>query len=226
MSLALDRAVLPADVLYGRLLATAAGGGLDGADVRARLRLADGRLERLSLDRWLGPVTAADEIVAGWARPAVLDVGCGPGRLLEALTARGKTALGVDLSPVAVQLARRRGGTAVTGSIFADVPGAGTWGSALLLDGNIGIGGDPVALLGRLRELLAPGGTVIAEVDPPGAATLVERMRLESRGVVSAWFAWARVSADAIAAHAARAGFACARIAPVHGRWLAELSWE
>ena len=45
---------LSADALYGRLLASAAQ-HLDGAGPapRARIRLADGRLEPLPLDRWL-----------------------------------------------------------------------------------------------------------------------------------------------------------------------------
>ena len=62
------------------------------------------------------------------------------------------TALGLDLSPVAVRLARARGAEAILRSVFADVPGAGRWRTALLLDGNIGIGGAPVPLLERARE--------------------------------------------------------------------------
>src|SRR5215216_5046549 len=66
--------------------------------------------------------------------------------------------LGLDLSPVAVRLARARGAEAIMRSVFADVPRDGTWRTALLLDGNIGIGGAPEALLARARALVAPGG--------------------------------------------------------------------
>lgn len=48
---------------------------------------------------------------------------------------------------------------------------------------------------------------VVVEVDPPGAATYRTRLRLEAPGVVSEWFAWARVGADGIAAVASAAGF-------------------
>ena len=41
----------------------------------------------------------------------------------------------------------RRGGAALRRDVFAPLPGEGRWYTALLADGNVGIGGDPVALL-------------------------------------------------------------------------------
>ncbi len=52
--------------------------------------------------------------------------------------------------------------------MFAPLPGEGRWGTALLADGNIGIGGDPVALLRRLREVLDPRGRIVVELAAPG----------------------------------------------------------
>src|SRR5205823_333854 len=77
----------------------------------------------------------------------VLDVGCGPGRHVLALARRGVLAVGVDVTPAAVRYARARGAPVFRGSVFAAVPGVGHWRTALLLDGNIGIGGRPVVLL-------------------------------------------------------------------------------
>jgi SAM-dependent methyltransferase len=215
---------LPADQLYGRLLATAAQHVLGGGPpARARLRSADGTLAPLPLDRWIRPADAADAAVLALAEPAVLDLGCGPGRHLAALRAAGKPALGVDLSPVAVRLARRRGAAAIPGDVFGLVPWAGHWRTALLLDGNVGIGGAPAALLRRTCELLAPGGSALVELDPPGAPTLRTRLRIEAPEVVSEWFRWARVGVDEIDALAARAGLPVRDVFTAGGRWLAHL---
>lgn len=165
---------------------------------KAVLRRDDGHAVPLALERWLGPSCPVDEAVAAAAAGPVLDIGCGPGRLLDALARHGHWALGVDLSPVAVGLARSRGRRAVLGSVFDDLPGAGDWATALLLDGNIGIGGDATALLDRVRTLLRPGGRAIVEVEPPGAGTRAGRVRLELGDVASSWFPWAHVDADGI----------------------------
>lgn len=211
--------------LYGRLLATAAGEHRGGGKApRARLRRGDGRLERLALDRWLGPCTPADDAVLERATAPVLDVGCGPGRLVAALTRRGVPALGVDLSPEAVQLARRRGARAVIGCVFEDVPEAGRWCTALLLDGNIGIGGRPSLLLERVAELLAPGGEIIAEVDAPGAPSGGVRVRIEAAGEVSDWFPWATVAVDALPRVADSAGVRLRDTFEADGRVFGRLS--
>jgi SAM-dependent methyltransferase len=215
---------LPADILYGRLLATAARQLLDGGPApAARVRLADGTLQPLPLDRWVGTADASDDEVLAFAAGPVLDLGCGPGRHLAALQARGLAALGVDLSPVAVRLARRRGAAAIPGDVFGTVPHAGRWRTALLLDGNIGIGGAPEALLRRTSELLAPGGSALVELDPPGAPTTRTRVRIEAGGEVSEWFRWARVGVDGIESAAARAGLGVADVLCPAGRWLARL---
>jgi len=129
-------------------------------------------------------------------------------RHLAALSAAGRDALGLDLSPFAVRLARGRGGTAVWRSVFDEVPRAGAWRTALLLDGNVGIGGAPAALLRRVAALLAPGGVALIEVGAPGSGAARTSVRLEAPGFASDWFPWARVSADDVESLAARAGFA------------------
>jgi SAM-dependent methyltransferase len=215
---------LPADVLYGRVLASAAQRALgDGRAARARVRSLDGTLEPLPLDRWLGGPDAADLAATALAEPPVVDLGCGPGRHLAALREAGKRGLGLDLSPVAVRIARRRGRAAIHGDIFGSVPGAGRYRTALLLDGNVGIGGAPELLLRRTRELLAPGGAALVELDPPGYPTLTTRIRLEAHGEVSEWFAWARVGVDGIAPLAGYAGLERAGLLAVEGRWIAVL---
>jgi SAM-dependent methyltransferase len=187
------------------------------------LREEGGATRRLPVDAWLGTAGAVDERVLERARGPVLDVGCGPGRHIHALARRGVLAVGVDASPVAVALARRRGATVLEASIFDRLPGAGTWRTALLLDGNIGIGGRPDALLRRLAALLAPGGLVLAELERPGTRAVRSRVRIEDGDEVSEWFHWARVGAEAIAAPAHAADLRVAERWHVGGRWFAAL---
>lgn len=196
--------------------------GLAGAALLARRP--DGSATPLPLDRWLGPLTAADAEVLDRARAPVLDIGCGPGRHVRALARRGVMALGIDVSQIAVAHARRGGAAAIEGSVFDRVPGAGHWGSALLLDGNVGIGGDPVRLLRRLAALVEAEGTILAELEPPGTPTCRDRLRLEHSDATSDWFDWAWVGADGIATVAADAGLAVTERWERSGRWFAALA--
>jgi SAM-dependent methyltransferase len=201
--------------LYGR---AQSGGSM-------RLRLDGGPAFPLEVDRWLGPVTAADEAVLDRAVGPVLDVGCGPGRHVGALAARGVHALGIDASPDAVRLARVRSGALVLeGSVFGHVPAGGSWNCALLLDGNIGIEGDPVRLLRRVRDLLAPGGAVLVETGRPGRRTRVVHLRLEDEQDHSVSFPWAFVGLDGLPAIAHAAGLRVAEAWSHSGRWFAELA--
>ncbi len=207
-----------AATLYERsLLASAAGQAGRGT---YRVRFADGSSEALDLLRWIGAADAADRALLTHARGPVIDVGCGPGRHVAALREAGIAALGLDVAAAAVALTRRRGAPALHGSVFGDIPGR--WATALLLDGNIGIGGDPVALLRRVRELLVPGGRVLVELDPPGTRSGPLRLRLEGPGEASAWFRWARLAAPDVAAVATRAELRLDASWDLDGRrWLA-----
>lgn len=189
------------------------------------VRTEDGSCRDLPLEQWLGPLGPADARVLDRAIGPVLDVGCGPGRHVLALARRGVLALGVDVTPGAVRRARARGAAVVLGSVFAPVPGAGHWRTALLLDGNIGIGGRPVALLRRLSSLLRDDGRVLCELDPPGAPTRSELIALEGGdGARSDWFPWARVSADAVGALVQRAAMNLEAVWEQDGRWFAQLA--
>jgi hypothetical protein len=76
----------------------------------------------------------------------------------------------------------------------------------LLLDGNVGIGGDPVTLLRRCRELVRTGGRVIAEVAAPGVATRSLTVRVEEGSHTGPWFSWAVVGVDGWTSVAGEAG--------------------
>jgi SAM-dependent methyltransferase len=145
---------------------------------------------------WCADRTPGDASLLARCCGPTLDIGCGPGRLVAALTARGVAALGVDVSAEAVRQARRRGAAAQRACVFGPLAGEGEWRHALLVDGNIGIGGDPQRLLARCRQLLSPGGDILVEVDPPGAGSWRGQVALRHRDRVSTPFPWAAVAAD------------------------------
>jgi SAM-dependent methyltransferase len=167
--------------------------GLDGG--HWRLEWPCGTEVAVPFERYVGEPTGADRRLLDRTRGPVLDVGCGPGRHVGHLAGRGIPAIGIDISRDALRLARRRGAPVVLRSVFEDVPGAGTWGTALLLDGNIGIGGDPTRLLRRVATLLAPGAQVLVECAEGSATVRSGAARLIGPGVVSAPFPWALVDA-------------------------------
>jgi SAM-dependent methyltransferase len=158
------------------------------------LELGNGRRLTLPAHRWAGAPGDGDELLLDRCTGPTLDIGCGPGRLTAALGEKGITSLGIDVSPTAIRLTRERGGTAVLRDVFHRVPGEGKWRYALLADGNIGIGGDPVALLRRVSRLLRADGRALIELDPPGQRMHTERVRVDG----GAWFPWAWLGTDAL----------------------------
>ncbi|KQV63353.1 hypothetical protein ASC64_17310 [Nocardioides sp. Root122] len=160
----------------------------------------------LPVDVWSRSADHHDRALVGLCVGPTIDVGCGPGRLTEALAAAGHIALGIDVVDAAVSLARARGVPAVKRDVFDRVPGEGRWTTALLADGNVGIGGDPVALLRRVRHLLGPGGRVVVEVDAPGMRMAQGWASLESTGRRSRPFRWATLGLDDLARTASSAG--------------------
>ncbi|MEU8635184.1 class I SAM-dependent methyltransferase [Amycolatopsis sp. NPDC048633] len=186
------------------------------------LELADGERVELPVERWTAP-SEGDEVLLDACAGPTLDIGCGPGRFTAALAGRGVVALGVDSSRTAVRLTRRRGGSALHRNVFDHVPGGGRWRHALLADGNIGIGGDPVVLLRRAAQLIAGDGDVLVELEPPGRGLRHERVRLRPGHADSAWFTWAWVGVDAIAEVAVRAGLRVGWTTRHGHRWFARL---
>ncbi len=172
---------------------------------RAVLRAKSGETLPLPGKRWLQPVDEGDAAALDAAIAPVLDLGCGPGRHVEALAARGMIVLGIDLSSHAVEIARDKGLAILERSIFDTIPKAGQWASALLLDGNIGIGGSPVGLLRHVASLLSPRGRIVIEVDEFSTGLERRVVCLEIDGVCGPWFAWSTVGVPDVVALAEQA---------------------
>ncbi len=196
--------------------------GLGGGDVLVEYD--DGSVWTLPVARWRQRLLPGDERLLARLTGPVLDVGCGPGRLTAALTARGVPALGIDICPEAVALTKANGALAVRRDVFSTLPGVGRWPTVLLADGNVGIGGRPVLLLRRIAELLGPGGCVHVETDPPGRESRPVWARLHGGGMTSRWFAWAHVTAGDIAAFGVRAGLRRTDCWTEAGRWFSVLT--
>lgn len=178
----------------------------------------------LPVHSWGGQADAADRVLLAHCVGPTLDVGCGPGRMAQHLARCGVPVLGVDPVPEAVRQARARGVEALRGDVFDPLPREGGWGTVLLADGNVGIGGDPDRLLGRVRALLAARGRVVAEVDVPGAGLRTVSLTLECDGRRSRSFPWAVLGPEALADLARRHGFTMVLTDRVAGRWFTVLT--
>jgi SAM-dependent methyltransferase len=168
----------------------------------------DGRTMELDVARWLAPIDKVDATVLKRCAGPALDVGCGPGRFVSALIERGIPALGVDIAETAVALTRSRGTPALLRNVFERVPGAGRWPTILLMDGNIGIGGDPLRLLQRMHGLLGIQGVLIIEAHPEASVDEQLLVRFSAAGAATGpSFRWAHVGSAALLRYAEAAGF-------------------
>jgi SAM-dependent methyltransferase len=184
------------------------------------LRRADGGRLPLDVARWCARPDAADRTVLGRCAGSVLDIGCGPGRMVTALARDDRPSLGIDTAPAAVRRTRDDGGAALLRSVFQELPGEGWWGSTLLIDGNVGIGGDPAALLRRVRRLTTQGGLLLAEA-APAPADAEERFEVridDGTGPTGPAFPWARLGQEALRARAEQCGWTTVGRWTVHDR--------
>lgn len=148
----------------------------------------------MDVSRWNADADQADLTLLASVTGPVLDIGCGPGRMVRAALGLGLRALGLDVSPAAIARATALGGSYLEGSVFDPVPGEGRWQTALLVDGNVGIGGDVAALLSRCRDLLAASGEIVVELhsDPAHEDRYLGEV-VDSHGGASASFPWAEI---------------------------------
>jgi SAM-dependent methyltransferase len=177
----------------------------------------------LPMAAWTREADAFDHKILSLCEGPTLDIGCGPGRLSAALADAGHVVLGIDVVHEAVGQTRDRGVSALHRDVFDALPGEGRWHTALLADGNVGIGGDPVALLARVRELLDPRGRVVVELAEPGTPTASVWATLECDGTRSRPFRWSVVAADDIGSVAEQAGLAATATYAIGERWIAVL---
>ena len=159
--------------------------------------------------RW--PVADGDLAMLDLCDGPTLDVGCGPGRMTEALSLQRARRARDRRGPGGGRPDRATaGGPPSCATCSTPLPGEGRWHTVLLADGNVGIGGDPVAPAARgCARCSTRGGRVVVELAAPGTG--------HAPGGPCVWrpragraepFPWSVVGVDDIGGSRARPGFA------------------
>lgn len=205
-----DEAAPPAGDLLGAALADFAG----GRPRPLHLRTPGGRRLTYDLAVYFADPAAlppAERALLARARGSVLDIGCGPARHARHLQQRGLAAVGLDRSRLALETAHALGlrRTVHTDVLHGRLPvGVGT---ALLLDGNLGLAGTVAGtrrLLDRLASACATGSRLlVAGRGPQGRPLLRLELRIEYRGSAGPWFSWLLLGLPAVVALAGPAGW-------------------
>ena len=191
--------------------------------LRARIRFDGGACRELDIERWLAEADDVDHRLLDRVQGPVIDIGCGPGRHVEALTTRQVDALGIDLSRDFVALAQARDRRVLLRSVFDPLPREAAWRTALLLDGSIGIGGNPAALLRRVGDLLEIGGRALVETAGPDGTSDHVTMSLESNDGPDSWFNWSILAASDVGPLTRSTTFELADQWQDGDRWFAQL---
>jgi SAM-dependent methyltransferase len=178
------------------------------------------------------------------AKGPVLDVGCGAGRTLLWLQHRGMAATGVDVSPGAVDVCRKRGcqDVRLLDVMATDAAGDGAFQTIVLFGNNAGIGGTMHGagqLLSRLAHVTMPGGCLlvtgldIAKTSEPHHLDYHQRnraagrpvgeiaMRFEYEGAIGPWVQWFHPEPAELERLAREAGWEVEEISSVGGPFYA-----
>jgi SAM-dependent methyltransferase len=192
---------------------------LDGADPEIVER--DDGFIATSMLNYFAPVrhwAAVERRALRWVRGRVLDVGVGAGRVALELQERGREVVGIDVSPGAVEVARRRGVRDVRLLALEDVDGSlGRFDTLVMFGNNFGLFGSPAKarrLLPRLRpfvsRIVAASNAPRASDDPAhlayqernrrrGRMSGQLRLRVRYRNLIGPWFEYLIVSPEEMA---------------------------
>ena len=119
---------------------------LDGGTSIHEIERDDGRVETTDTGWYFTPFEKWSDVekeVAGHAQGRVLEVGCGGGRISKHLESMGLEVIGIDISPLALEAARRHGASdcRLMDARELDFP-ENYFDIASLLGNGLGLGGD------------------------------------------------------------------------------------
>jgi SAM-dependent methyltransferase len=134
-----------------------------------------------------------------FVRGRVLDVGCGAGRVSLHLEARGHDVVAIDESPLAIEVARRRGVRDARVLALAEVDASlGVFDTVIVARNNLGLAGDgrrARTLLRRLGPTTTARGRIVTDSVHPDRVDAdlrvsgrVPRYRVRWRSYASPWF--------------------------------------
>jgi SAM-dependent methyltransferase len=166
-----------------------------------------------------------------FVRGRVLDVGCGAGRVALELQGRGREVVAIDVSPGAVEVARRRGVAEVRQLSLEEVgPELGHFHTVVMYGNNFGLFGGERRGRRLLRRLRPLADRIVASVSNPhltddqahlayhqrnlsrGRMAGQLRFRVRYRSYASAWFDYLFVSPEELERLIEGTGWRLARI--------------
>ena len=176
-----------------------------------------------------------------WARGRVLDVGAGAGRVALELQNRGHDVVAIDVSPLALEVARERGVRDARLHAFADIDESlGTFDTVVAFGNNFGLFESAATahrLLRRLAAMTSDGARILAGSNDPYATDdpdhLAYQQRNRERGrlageicirvryrtAATPWFAYLLASPDEMAELAESAGWRVRRFLSDEGSY-------
>jgi SAM-dependent methyltransferase len=207
---------------YGQMLLAA----LDGRKTFEIVERDDGFIDAAVGSRiYLAPFRrwpANDRRAMRFVRGRVLDVGCGGGRVCLHLQERGQDFVGIDISPGAIEVCRRRGVRDVRLCSIDDVDESlGVFDTIVMLGNNFGLFANAAKtkrLLRRFHRLTSDRGRIVAETrdvhrtdDPAhleyqkqnrarGRMSGQIRIRVRYRDQATPWFDYLMVSQEELEA--------------------------
>jgi SAM-dependent methyltransferase len=210
---------------------------LEGKSPTITIERDDGYIDEMDFEEYFvgyDGFPACEKQALAYAKGRTLDLGLGAGRVCLHLQDQGLDPVGIDISDLALEVARKRGvRNAVNMSVCELEFEEGSFDTVVAFGNNFGLCGAPEKVLGmmvRLRGILREDGAFLAESVNPVAtdnpahlryhkANLEKgkyrghvRIRDKYKGVVGGWFDLLMVTPDEMTELAKRAGFRVERI--------------